>query len=64
MSKGKGQQVMEHSLYALEFKLPDRKGILQTVQRCYQLKFNHFANIICSIHVVSVTTDIMREISF
>ena len=37
MSKGKGQQVMEHSSFSLEFQLPDGKDILQTAQRCYQL---------------------------
>ena len=42
MSKGKGQQVMEHSLFPLEFKLPDGKDIFQTVQRCYQLKIHPF----------------------
>ena len=38
MSKGKGQQVMGHSSFPLEFQLPDGKDILQTAQRCYQLK--------------------------
>ena len=38
MSKEKGQQVMEHSSFQLEFQLPDGKDILQTAQRCYQLK--------------------------
>ena len=38
MSKGQGQQVMEHNWFPLEFQLPDRKGTLQTAQKCYQLK--------------------------
>ena len=29
MSKGKGQQVMEHNLFPLEFQLPDGKDALQ-----------------------------------
>ena len=36
MSKGKGQQVMEHSLFELEFQLPGGKNILNTARRCYQ----------------------------
>ena len=36
MSKGKGQQVMEHSLFLLEFQLLDGKDTLQTEQKCYQ----------------------------
>ena len=42
MSKGKGQQVMEHSLFLLEFQLPGRKDTLQTAQKCYQLKLQSF----------------------
>ena len=42
MSKGKGQQVMEHSSFPLEFQLPDGKDILQTAQRCYKLKIQSF----------------------
>ena len=39
MSKGKDQQVMEHSLFPLEFQLSDgKKDTLQTTQGCYQLK--------------------------
>ena len=37
MNKRKCQQVMEHK-FPLEFQLPDGKDILQTAQRCYQLK--------------------------
>ena len=36
MSKEEGQQVMEHSLFTLEFQLLDGKDILQTAQICYQ----------------------------
>ena len=36
MSKGKSQQVMQHSSFPLEFQLPDGKDIIQTAQRCYQ----------------------------
>ena len=43
MSKGKGQQVMEHSSFPLEFQLPDEKDIRQTAQRCYQLKIQSFS---------------------
>ena len=32
MSKGKGQQVMEHNFFPLKFQLPDRKDTLQTAQ--------------------------------
>ena len=42
MSKGKGQQVMEHSWFPLEFQLPDEKDALQTAQKCYQLKSQPF----------------------
>ena len=42
MSKRKGQQVMEHSSFPLEFQLPDGKDILQTAKRCYQLKIQSF----------------------
>ena len=38
MSKEKGQQVMEHNSYPLEFQLPDGKDAFQTAQKCYQLK--------------------------
>ena len=64
MSKGKGQQVMEHSLFPLEFQLPDGKDTLQTAQKCYELKFDHFANVICSIDVVSAAMYITIEIPF
>ena len=33
MSKEKGQQVVEHCSFPLEFQLPDGKDILQTAQR-------------------------------
>ena len=36
MSKGKGQQAMEHNWSPLEFQLPDEKDALQTAQKCYQ----------------------------
>ena len=36
MSKGKGQQAMEHNWSPLEFQLPDGKDALQTAQKCYQ----------------------------
>ena len=32
MSKGKGQQAMEHNWSPLEFQLPDEKDALQTAQ--------------------------------
>ena len=38
MSKGKGQQAMEHNWSPLEFQLPDGKDALQTAQKCYQSK--------------------------
>ena len=64
MSKGKGQQVMEHNWFPFEFQLPDGKDALQTAQKCYQLKIqsSHFANVVCSIHVVTTTIYIMSEI--
>ena len=37
MGKGKGQQLMEHRSFPLEFQLADGKDILQTAQRYYQL---------------------------
>ena len=55
---------MEHNLFTLEFQLPDGKDALQTVQKCYRLKFNHFADVICSIHIVSAVIYIMSEIPF
>ena len=42
MSKGKGQQVMEHSWFSLEFQLPDGKDAIQTAQKSYQLKTKSF----------------------
>ena len=42
MSKGKGQQVTEHTSIPLELQLPDGKEILQTAQRCYHLKIKSF----------------------
>ena len=50
MSKGIGQQVMERSSFLLEFQLPDGKDILQTAQRCYQLKIQPFGKYYLSIH--------------
>ena len=47
MSKGKGQQVMERSSFRLEFQLSDGEDILQTVQKCYQLKVQSF----CKYHL-------------
>ena len=41
ISKGKGQQVIEHSSFPLEFQLPDGKDILQTAQTRYQLKIQY-----------------------
>ena len=32
MSKGKGQQAMEHNWSPLEFQLPDGKDALQTIE--------------------------------
>ena len=55
---------MEHNLFPLEFQLSVGKDALQTAQKCYRLKFNHFADVICSIHVVSATIYIMSEIPF
>ena len=49
MSKRKGQQVVEHSLFPLEFQLPDGKDVLRTAQRCYQIHF--FEN--CGSHFLS-----------
>ena len=54
MRRGKGEQVMEHSSFPLEFQSPDGKTILRTAQRYYQL-FNN---------VVSATIYIMSEIPF
>ena len=42
MSKGKDHPVMEQSSFPLEFQLLDRKDILQTAQRRYQLKTQSF----------------------
>ena len=42
MSKEKGQEVMEHSSFSLEFQSPDGKNVLQTAQRCNQLKIQSF----------------------
>ena len=38
MSKGKGQQVMEHNWFPLEFQLHDGKDALQTAQKYYLKK--------------------------
>ena len=69
MSKGKGQQVMEHNSFPLEFQLPDGKDkdILQTAQRCYLFialiqSSVILHNIIYSIHVVPTIIYIMIEI--
>ena len=64
MSEAKGQQVMEHSLFPLDFHLPDLKDTLQTAPKCYQLKIQSFANVICRIHVVSANIYIMSEMPF
>ena len=40
--KEKRQQVMERSLFRLEFQLPDGKDTLQTERRCYELKIQSF----------------------
>ena len=64
MSKGKCQQVMEHNSFPSELKLPDGKDTLQTAQKCYQLKIQSFANVICSIHVISTTIYIISEMRF
>ena len=42
VGKGKRQQVMERSLFRLEFQLPDGKDTLQTERRCYELKIQSF----------------------
>ena len=42
MSKGKGQQIMEHSWFPLEFQSSDGKDALQTAQKCCQLKIQSF----------------------
>ena len=55
---------MEHNSFPLDFKLPDRKDTLQTAQNVIDQKFNHFANAICSIHVVSAPIYIVSEIPF
>ena len=55
---------MENNSFSLEFQLPDGKDILQTAQNVINKKFNDFANVICSIHVVSAHHYIMSEISF
>ena len=56
---------MEHNLFPLEFQLPDGKDALQTAEKCYLFKmFNHFADVFCSIHVVSTAIYIMSEIPF
>ena len=44
MGKGKGQQVMEHNLFPLEFQLSDKKETLQIGQKCYQSKIQSFCN--------------------
>ena len=62
MSKGKGQQVMEHHSFPLEFQLPDGKNMLQTAQRCYRLKIQSLYH--CSIDFVPATIYILIEIPF
>ena len=64
MSKGNVQEVMDHNSLPLEFYLPDGKDAQQTAQKCYQLKINHLANVIYSIHVVYSAIYIMNEIPF
>ena len=50
---------MEHNSFSLDIQLPVGKDT-----KCYQSKFNHFANVICSIHVVSAPIYIISEIPF
>ena len=54
MSKGKGQQVIEHNSFLLNFQLPDGKDTLQTAQKCYQLKVQSFCKCylkyMCCLH--------------
>ena len=52
---------MEHNSFLSEFQLPDGKDTLQTAQKCYQLKIQSFANVICTVHVVSTAIYIMSE---
>ena len=54
---------MEHNWFPLKFRSSEGKDALQTAQKCCQ-KFNHFANVICSIHSISAVIYIMSEISF
>ena len=46
VSKGKGQQVMEHNWFPLEFRSSDGKDALQTAQKCCQSKIQSFCNVI------------------
>ena len=64
MSKGQGQQVMEHSSFPLEFQLPEGKDVLQIAQKCYQLKIQSFCKCYLQYTVVSTTIYIMSEIPF
>ena len=52
MSKGKGQQAMEHNWFPLEFQLPDGKDTLQTAQKCYQ----------CYKNVYKITNSRRKEV--
>ena len=62
MSKGKGQRVMEHNSFPLEFQVPEEKDTVQTAQKCYQLKIQSFCR--CCLYVITAATYIMREIPF
>ena len=55
---------MKHNSLPLEFQLPDGKDALQDAQKFCQLKFSHFANVICGIHVLSAAIYVMSEIPF
>ena len=62
MNKRKGQQVMDHSLFPLEFQLPEGKDILQTAQRGYHFNIQSFCKcqtIIDGIRASQITCIVM-----
>ena len=52
---------MEHSLFPLEFQLPDGKDTLQAAQNVINLKFNHFANV-SAVYLFSIKNSMLSII--
>ena len=53
MSKGKGQEVMEHNWFPLEFQLPDGKDVLQTAQKMLSIKNSIILQMLSAVYMLS-----------